>query len=257
MKIDLSNVTFNIPVKIDTIERQENLAITIEYLYHHFNTNIIVYEVANEKSAIVNLDPRVRHIIEIVGSGPFHRTKYLNEMALISRTPIIVNYDCDVLFQPNNYIQAVHEIIQNKSTAAFPYDGLFLNIKRNNIPYIREHHDLTFIDPNKTENYGKNSMGGAIFWNKQLFIKGGMENENFISWGYEDWERIHRFKMLGGSICRVRGPLYHLDHPRGKDSCDGNPYYAHNGKIYEDVTKHNASNIHEYIAKQPWMQIFN
>jgi predicted glycosyltransferase involved in capsule biosynthesis len=45
-----------------------------------------------------------------------------------------------------------------------------------------------------------------------------MENENFYGWGVEDDERVKRMEVLGFSINRVQGPMFHLWHPRGKNS---------------------------------------
>ena len=44
MKTDLTDVTFIIPVKIDSDDRRRNLKITLSYLQRNFDTNIIVCE---------------------------------------------------------------------------------------------------------------------------------------------------------------------------------------------------------------------
>lgn len=253
---NLSNVTFNIPVKIDCPERLENLKLVIDYLLHHFDTNIIVYEVSKGQPFYTERNSRVKYLHESIGSNPFHRTRYLNEMALLSRTPIIVNYDCDVLLPPASYLTAAELVLKSGASGVFPYDGLFLNVPRVHIPRIRETKDLSFIDINTTENFGRGSVGGALFWDKKNFIKGGMENENFISWGCEDWERIKRFSKLGHKLARVAGPLYHMSHPRGTDSCDSNPYYTNNQKVYLEVENMPVDQMPNYVVKQPWMSIF-
>lgn len=250
--IDLKSVTFNIPVKIDSQERLENLKLTVDYLLHYFDTNIIVYEVSKDQPAYIERNPRVKYIFECIQDNPFHRTRYLNEMALISRTPIIVNYDCDVIFKPENYVKAV-EGIQQGQHAIFPYDGLFINVPRVHVPKIRETKDLSFIDIEKTENFGRGSVGGALFWNKQAFIAGGMENEEFVSWGCEDWERIKRFTKLGCRLSRVSGPLYHISHPRGADSSEANPHYRMNQELYTKIEQMNPVQLRQYVSTRPWI----
>jgi len=42
--IDLTNTTFIIPLKIDSIDRQNNFFINLTYLNFHFKTNVIIYE---------------------------------------------------------------------------------------------------------------------------------------------------------------------------------------------------------------------
>jgi hypothetical protein len=52
-KIDLKDVTFVIPVRIDCIERLENIFLIIDYLYSLFDTNIIVLESDKKNSNII------------------------------------------------------------------------------------------------------------------------------------------------------------------------------------------------------------
>ena len=44
MKYDLKDITFTIPVRIDTPDRLYNINYTVEYLLRNFDTNIIIYE---------------------------------------------------------------------------------------------------------------------------------------------------------------------------------------------------------------------
>lgn len=52
-KIDLYDVTLNIPVAIESKDRQINLTILMDYLYKHINTNVLICEISNE--------PRIKH----------------------------------------------------------------------------------------------------------------------------------------------------------------------------------------------------
>jgi len=66
--------------------------------------------------------------------------------------------------------------------------------------------------------YGIDMKGGAMFVNKEAYIKAGMENEKFYGWGPEDWERFERWKILNLKIYQSKGPLFHLTHSRGSNS---------------------------------------
>jgi len=253
-KIDLRHVTFNIPFKADHIERIENLELVIDYLTHFFDTNIIVYEQGKDKPSI-KAKPNIRIVFD-VSNGPFHRTRYLNDMALLSRTPIIVNYDCDVLIKPENYVKAARVLTEASEVAGIlPYDGRCFNISRIHIPRIKAEYDLSFIEIEKTESNRHlfSSVGGALFWNRSMFIRYGMENENFISWGWEDYERIVRSKTLGGIFFTISGPLYHLGHPSGKDSGPESPYLKRNNQLYNEILKMKVEDLKRYITTQPWM----
>ena len=53
---------------------------------------------------------------------------------------------------------------------------------------------------------------------RDLYLEAGGENEFFYGWGLEDQERIRRLFILGLPVTRVKGPLFHLFHPRKGNS---------------------------------------
>ena len=57
------------------------------------------------------------------------------------------------------------------------------------------------------------SCGGAFFVNRSVYVQAGGENEHFYGWGPEDLERVKRMEILGYSVTRIKGDLYHLYHP--------------------------------------------
>ena len=79
--IDLSDVTFIIPVCIESQDRLNNSVSVLSYLNYHFNTNVIIHELCIDGSKISkdqypNL--HARHIIEKQSGPAYHRTKQLN-----------------------------------------------------------------------------------------------------------------------------------------------------------------------------------
>jgi hypothetical protein len=234
MKPNLQQITFNIPVRIDSQDRLDNLNYSVEFLLRHFDTNVIVYE--NGPEPRYPNRNKVKHIFE-QNNGPFHRTKYLNIMARLSTTPYIANYDCDVVF-PTKQVVKAYQVLQNgESDAIYPYDGYFVDLPRDLI----------------VTNFGKGSMGGAIFWNKKVFMDGGMENEYCVSWGCEDWERAKRFAKLGYRVSRVKGPLFHIHHGRGADSDERNPHYENNVVEFKKVDGMTKEQLAEYVKTWPWL----
>jgi hypothetical protein len=79
------------------------------------------------------------------------------------------------------------------------------------------------------------SVGGAIFFNKESYFKGGGENENYVSYGNEDVEIKERFTRLGFKIERVKGVIYHIDHFISLDSYIHHEDYPNNEREYERV----------------------
>lgn len=251
----LEDITFTIPVRIDSKDRYDNLICIINYLLSAGASNIIIYENGPEINKF-QYDHKFVKIIREQNNGPFHRTKYLNKMAKLATTELIANYDCDVMFPYKQLYRAYNILKNNEADVVFPYDGLFVNIPRTLLTpgsSVYENANVESLNPDVYPNFGKNSMGGAIFWKRQVFIDGGMENENFISWGAEDWERVKRFTKLGYRFGRVRGPLYHIDHVRSQDSNESNPYYQKNVMEFHKIDTMSADQLKEYIKTWPWL----
>jgi len=212
--IDLNDVTFNVPVRLDSAERKKNIEILIKYLKNHFETHIIICEESREKQLAYVHSYGCKYIFIPSMSPLLYRTKCLNMMTLAGKTPIVCNCDCDVLFPLNQYVEAVQRIRNGSLDACFPYDGRFYDVPRKYFSMIETKLSLSHISTKNCRLLNRNSLGGALFWNKQSFIEGGMENERFHGWGYEDNELIERFSKLGYQIGRVEGSLFHLEHPR-------------------------------------------
>lgn len=257
-KLDLLNVTFNIPIRYDSRERKENVELVIEYLLLHLNTHIIICEESREKKFAYLQDYGCKYIFLHSDNPHLHRTKCLNLLAKKSRTPVICNYDSDVLLPVQQYIAAVEHIEKNIYDACFPYDGKFYNVSRKYYKTIKDSLSLTMIDEKKCLLLNSSSIGGALFWNKKKFFAGGMENEKFIGWGYEDNELVERFTRLGFKIGRVDGSLFHLDHPRKSVSSFNSlkkilgyfrePVLKNNKREFNRVKAMSKEELEEYIA---------
>ena len=246
--MDLKDITFTIPVRIESTDRLNNLNYIVEFLLHNFDTNIIVYE--NGPAQVYENKRQIKHIFEQNNNALFHRTKYLNHMARLATTNYIANYDCDVFFPVKQIVRAYQILVNNETDGIFPYDGLFVNVPKNVPPLT---YNVDGLNPNDYSNFGKNSMGGAIFWNKKVFMDGGMENEHFVSWGCEDWERLNRFTKLGYRIGRVKGPLYHITHSRNQNSSEENPHYQNNEVEFHKVNNMTKEQLQAYIKTWPWL----
>jgi predicted glycosyltransferase involved in capsule biosynthesis len=240
MKTNLSDVTFTIPIRIDSEERLENLKLVINYLTTHFDTNIMVQE--------NDVEPKVQNIVDdytfIQDTNIFfYRTRILNQMCRRVTTPIIVNYDCDVLFPTDNYAISAEVIRSDQVDGVYPYDGLFLDIGRH---YMEQLKAANFSNI-QGDVLNPKSVGGCIFWNREAYIKGGMENERFISWGTEDVERHERFLKLGYRVARLTGPLYHIHHLRIPINHKNNPFQSHNDSELKKVMEMSKEELQEYI----------
>lgn len=251
-KIDLKDVTFTIPVMYDHDDRKANVDACLHFLQKHFETNIIIGEWAKDKK--FNYTAEYCKYFHFDFEGPFHRTMMLNQMAMKAETPYIFNYDADVFFEPSQILECIEQLRKSKAHGCYPYDGRFYRVERNCIDAFKQTFEPSefALLPYPDEQHKDVSYGGAIAWNKNAFIKIGMENEAMISFGPEDYERYERAKRLGYKIARVNGPLYHINHFTGYDSTKNNPHFKANWAEYEKVKNLPEDRFKEYVEGWPW-----
>jgi predicted glycosyltransferase involved in capsule biosynthesis len=250
--IDFKDVTFIIPIRFDSEDRKRNFNITINFLEKNFDTNIIVMESdkASNEEFVKSISDKIHYVFEKTEDSLFHRTKMLNDMTKMSKTNIVVNYDIDVLFKPEQYV-ASRFALNSGVDFVFPYKGKFYDIPVSYFETI-QNGDFNSVDLSSCTLFNPNSMGGAIFFNKDAYAKIGLENENFISWGHEDWERVGRIEKMGYKIYRVDGVLYHLTHHRTHNSSGSNPMYSHNGMEYQKIMAMSKEQLEEHIKTWNW-----
>lgn len=252
MKINLKEVTFIIPIKIDSEDRLNNYKTIINHLTSLFDTNIIVCESDSKSNEDkLKISDSVEYIFHEDHSGFFHRTKILNIMTKMSKTNIVCNYDTDVVFPEQQYLSSVNKIKEG-CTLVFPYGGKFMDVPKRFFDSIKSNnfHD---INEDQLDLAHPSSVGGAFFFNKEQYGLMGLENENFISWGFEDNERINRINKLGGKICRVPGLLYHLNHERGTNSVPENPFYSKNMNEFYKINSMTKTQLEDYIKNWTWL----
>lgn len=240
-RFDLSDVTFTIPFKQDTNDRLENLEAVTQYLLAHFTISLAIGG---------------------PGENPvFHRTQILNKMAQEAPTPIIANWDTDVMVPIVQILEAVRAIREGRAQMVFPYDGRFARVPRTDFHIDQDtaHRDLSTMAGKMYRGMYKgdiDSVGGAVLWDKDTFLHIGGENENFIDYGPEDVERVTRAKKLGIKIHRVTGVLFHIDHQVPKGSQKDNPQYKANEEELRKIQGMGSKALQKYIASWPWRHTY-
>lgn len=222
-KTDLNDVTFLIPIRVDSIVRLENLIMVTDFIITHFDTNIHILEATSYNNNILGrlLSENVS-VTYIKDYDPvFHRTKYINMLIKGCFTPFLAVWDADVIVPPEQIITSVNWLREKEASFVFPYKDKFLDTTH----IIRELYfgtrNLEILEENKgkmEELYRPDPFGGGFFVEKATYKKLGMENEYFYGWGNEDADRINRWKVMGYIYKRVSGPLFHLSHERGMNS---------------------------------------
>jgi len=222
MKYNLREMTFLIPLRVDSLVRLENILMSIEYLLRHFDTNIFVLQADNYDSGIVSkfLNKRVKYRFMEDYDNVFYRTKYLNIMTTETSTPFIAIWDADVIVPYQQIIDSFQKLHEGFEIA-YPYDGHFYDTSDIIREVFFKSRKLQILEQHQSKmglTYGDKMIGGAIFVNRDAYVAAGMECEDFYGWGPEDWERFERWRAFNYKIYRAHGNLYHLTHSRGINS---------------------------------------
>jgi hypothetical protein len=262
---DLTNATFIMPLRIESQDRLRNIVLSLTYLLKNFKTNVIIHEVDEDSKFQKYAAPQLENLIEDLSTVTliyeeskdpiFHRTRVLNDMLMESKTEIVVNYDTDVIFPIDSYYKACHMILKQGYDLVYPYGQGEYQYKVtvdqdliNNLVNSNFSEESFENHPNKEQS--TSDYGWAQFFKRQSYIAGGMENENFVSYGYEDNERPVRFEKLGYKVGRVRDKIYHMEHVRTMNSWFTNPHIENNKILYEkikDMSPEELKNYYETI----------
>ena len=224
MKINNSlNITIIIFVRLDTIERLENIIATTKYLLKNFVVQIIVLECASFCNGIMEelLSKNILYSFQEDHDPILYRTKYLNQMMKSVDTPFVAVWDTDVIVPIDQIFKAIELLNNGEADFVYPYERLFLDTSFILRKFFIETGDIEVLNQNvkmMKEMYTPNPLGGAFLANVKAYKESGLENEDFYGWGMEDGERYYRWENLGYKVMRIPGPLFHLSHGRGINS---------------------------------------
>ena len=277
-RFDLTKTTFIIPLRIETDDRMRNIITTLIYLSRNFDTKIIVKEV--DKESVYErevlplleqaLEPDmlncITHIFEESDEFTFHRTKILNDMLWMVDTPVVANYDSDIILPLESYINATNMIAKGwvhpdaeggqPVKIIYPYgfgDYQFqCHVGDNEVTnFINSGFNFEYFNGHTRQWDAK--YGFCQFFDTEEYKKLGGENENFIAYGYEDDERHFRFNLLS-SVGRIHEYVYHLEHGRTKNSWFNNPYCEDNKKLWEELKVKGKKSLTKYYQEVDYIK---
>lgn len=253
-KINLYDTTFVIPLHYDHLDRKKNTDLSICLLQRDFNTNVYVGEQGSNVFVYVKNFAKYRKF----SMGVFHRTKMLNDMIKEASTKYVVNWDCDTVLPPLRILMSV-EALRKGDDIVYPFDGRVYHVPRvPNFKNLEKSLDIGIYGMNTFMGKGGkdivSSVGHAVFYNKESFISSGMENEKMISYAPEDCERWDRFHILGLTVTRLKGAMFHMMHFRGKDSSSRNPFFDKNHREYAKVKNMSKEKLIDYVKTWEWIK---
>lgn len=252
-RFDLGDVTFVIPIYVETADRARNLSIVLRFLAKHFATKILVCEDVKDGApkAPERLDGLdYRRLIVTENDGPyFHKTWMINHALAASTTEINVVYDSDVVVHPVQCALA-HARIAEGANAVFAYNGTVIDVAEAHIAPFAESLDIATLDPLAEGNTvpGIAAHGGALFLTRRAIAESGGFNENIIGWGLEDREMVERLVKLGIIVERIEGALFHLRHQRTANSNETHPFWETNRRELEAMRAMSRAQLVEAVA---------
>lgn len=272
MKKDLKDCTFIIPLRIESDDRLRNIITIICYILGNFQTNVIVKEVDNQAIFGDYALPQIKefcgdvssltYIFEESDDPVFFREKILNEMLMMSKTKVVVNYDCDVVFPVEVYEESYARIMNGESDVVYPYgqgNWQYRVAATDELvsEFLNEDFNLNILK-DKSSPLTPADYGWVQFFNRDVYIEGGMENENFIGSAPDDFERHFRFSTLGYRVDRIENYIYHLEHSRGMNSWptsySQHPHTKNNMALWERLKTFNKEQLKEYYSNQSYLQ---
>lgn len=220
--IENERVTFIIPLRVDSKERERNLDIVIEMLVKIKNADILILEGDQHSCYSLKKEyPQVKYHFVSDFDPIFHRTKYLNWLFKQAEGSVVGVWDTDVVMPEEQINEAIQLIRNGKAMMSFPYDGRFYLLSPDKSHLFEKERFYTNLYREMKDiplGLGAHSVGGAFLVNRKVYLQAGGENEHFYGWGQEDAERVKRMEILDLPVSRVQGPLFHLYHPRNENS---------------------------------------
>lgn len=259
------DLTFLIPIRIETEDRLRNIISSVSYLLKHIPAKIIVKEVSKHPTFKSRAIPEIKKYVDTSNlyylyeesQDPwFCKSKVLNDLIVESDTEIVSNYDADVIFPIQSYFESYELIKQNHVDVVYPYQcGVYQWKAEYNLEIYNEfvlNLNTQILDKNKT--LYNSTIGWSQFVNRQVYIDSYMMNENFISWGCEDDEFYYRMRCLDRRIGRVNNYAYHLEHSRTPNSWFNNPNFNNNYQLWNQIKRFDKNELIQYYENQDYLK---
>lgn len=223
MKVNLRDVSFLILVRIDSIERLENICVVVNSLNHFFDTNIYVMEADkyNNKILYRMLKSKCKYIFHEDRDYVLHKTKLLNILTKYVFTEYVCLLDADIVIDKDAILTSVDMLRNQNLDVVYPYNGTCYNVQNVMRDIFMTHKSLRFLKNNTGKMdflYNYRVVGGILILRYEKYNLIGKENEVHYGWGNDDYDRYARFKNNNLQIKMIDVPLFHLYHPKLKNS---------------------------------------
>jgi hypothetical protein len=250
-RIVLDDVSFIIPVRIDTADRLANVKALCRQLTNTYTCKVLIG--CEDPDSLRSVLPSEVEVIRVVGNPdhPFHMNRVTNEVAKCATTPIRVHLDTDSLIPPEQLLEAVRIIRDGEADLVFPFSFAIGVPQGERTSFSTGQLNIERIE-NPRPMVGV-PTGLSQIWNGDSFAQAGTENEFMIGWAPEDAERVIRIQKLGMRISRVVGPIFHMDHENvaGRDA--QSEFHEVSQTELERIDNLSHEELVADIASWPWL----
>jgi len=124
-------MTFLILVRLDSIQRLENILVVTETLLMSFETNIYVLEADAYNNGVLKklLNRKIHYYFVEDKDTVLYKTKYYNQMSKTIETPFMAIWDTDVATDKTSIWDAINHL-RAGADVAFPYNGFFMRHRK-------------------------------------------------------------------------------------------------------------------------------
>lgn len=253
------NLSFIIPLRIDSDDRLRNCQTVIRFLSKSFPKSEIILVENGEKDNLkdsVKENSQIKYY-HIYNSDRFSKANTINFGLLKAERKYVAIYDVDVLINPEAVVKGL-SILDGGKKVVIPHNLKYVNVKGATKERIIETLDFSFIkryffweksnDP-ELDVFPYKLPSGVVLFDRETLINSGGYNKKMVSYGWEDLEVLKRLKKIGYSQYNLgRYNIIHLDHIRGKDS-QQNEYFENNKEEFSRVLSMSKSKLKLYIEK--------
>jgi len=228
MQYDLSDCSIVVPVEVDSIERREHVHFLYAYFKKYFiHHRLIIIEEGKEPQIHLLPSPEVQ--IEFIPKqeGSLNISALSNQGIELVKTPFFCKCDADSLIHPKAIFDAFERLKQHPDQSfVCPFNGITWDILDplrkqilqtldfSSLPFLT-HAELQMAPLPNIHLHNAHTAGLIHHFRTSVFKDLGGYNEEFIGWGYEDSEIVHRFQTLGHPrVLQEHFNGFHFAHPR-------------------------------------------
>lgn len=239
------------PVRLDSLDRLENLLEVTRYLHERLCVpQILVVENDHQPKLVAHLSdrPYIRYLFVQSDDRPWNKSRVINTALPWVTTRAMAIWDTDAVVSLGQLRMSVRGIVDEGRAAAIPFESMY-HVPRKYIQQVREGR----LDYNRAVEDQifqiKRGGGQACFVvNTALFRHARGANELFWGWGGEDDEMLIRMHKLFGGITQARGPLIHIAHQRTSTSFPDERYGRLNEGERQRIYDWSPEEIRRYLG---------